>query len=130
MIKSIVLETAAITGTNIEVTFIAWTVAKADPVPIVIALWLIGTDYPHLGRWVCEIRIGADGVSRDVRYAHAPLAVSRAGPADVEVAVSRVIRIESHAKNTRTLALTDFERDIEKWRWVDRPRWQVDDLDR
>lgn len=99
VIGSIVLKTAASAGTEIEVTFIVWPVAEPDPVIIVIALWLTGTNYPHLGRSVCEIRIDADRVSRDVRYAHTPLAVPCASAADIEAAVGRVVRIESHAKN-------------------------------
>src|SRR2546430_4550415 len=118
-----------IAAADIEVAFVAWARAKADPVKIMIVPWLIGSDHRDFSRWIGEVGICADSKPRDVGYAHVPHPAILAGPTDIEMAVDRVVRIERHAKNSVACALPDFEGNIEQRCRIDRSCWKVDDLD-
>src|ERR1051326_3511088 len=118
----IVVETAAVAASDIEVAFVAGAVAEAHPVKVMIGLWLIGSQHRHFSRRVGKVGIGAHRKARDVGYAHMENAVTAAGPVNVEVAVGRVIGIESHPKDSGALTLADFESDIEKGRLIHRSR--------
>ena len=48
---------------------------------------------------------------------------------DIEMAVDRVVRIESHPENPGALTLSHLGGDIEKRGWIDRARRKINDID-
>ena len=94
-----------------------------------IVLWLIGRNHRHFARWIGDVGIGGNRKAREIGDAEAKKSAPVGRVGDVEMAVDRVIGIESHPENSGALALPDFESNIEKRRRIHRSRGQVDDLD-
>src|SRR5438094_7452992 len=93
-----------------------------------IVLWLIGSEHRHFGRWIGEVGISANRKPCEVGNTRVENSAILSRVANIEMTVGRVVRIKRHPENSSALAISDFEGNIEKWGWIDRSRWKVDDL--
>src|SRR5260370_4074798 len=95
-----------------------------------IVVRLIDSDHCHFGRWIGEVGVCcANRKPCDVGNTGVVSSACVGRVANVEMTVGCIVRIERHAENSAALALSDFERNIEKWGRIDRSRWKIDDLD-
>src|SRR6266446_9870111 len=63
-----VFSTAAIAAADVEIAPVTSARAKADPVKVMTGLWLVDREHRHFTSSISNVRIGADGKSRDVGY--------------------------------------------------------------
>ena len=99
-ILGLIFENPTITRADVKIIFVPYARTEANPVDVVIVIGLIDSDYRHFAPWIGDVGIGADCKPRDMGH---PLIEDSAGVGrvtNIEMAVDRVVRIESHAENS------------------------------